>query len=432
MAIVANVSAQSIRKNYNEMTQSEKDALVSAFYQLRNGPDLINDLATFHNNNFSAIHYNGVNDDVFLAWHRRQIFEVEQAMQDINPNLSIPFWDWTIDNSVNSPLWDQNFLGQFNLDWNLSRSLGSSSLPTPSDVNSVQAITNWANYYSSLENGIVHVGAHIWVSGIMSGGASPRDPVFYLHHGMVDKLWQEWVEANNITTASNIYIKTSLPRYDGTYVFNGQTLPLVNPDDIVDSKSLGVFFAENQLAELVSYTVNNTYNSEENFYYQYRIEAKDNFVVPNGKKAKMESKNHVVFLPGFEASKGAVFLAKIDTDNNINSTAREGLMASRNQKEFDDIEVLENAFRKGSTLNDSEVIKVFPNPTAGIINLEMNEICYDCEVTIINSQGETLLMKKMAQTNILTIDINSLQQGLYILKVQDGNSTKMIEKITKL
>jgi len=87
------------------MTQSEKDALVSAFSQ---------HMATFHNANFGDIHSNlPVNPqlDVFLAWHRRIIFEIEQAMQDINSSISIPFWDWTVDNSASSSLWGQDVSG---------------------------------------------------------------------------------------------------------------------------------------------------------------------------------------------------------------------------------------------------------------------------------------------------------------------------------
>ncbi len=246
------LDAQSIRKNYKEMTQSEKDLLVSAFYQLRNGPDLILDLANFHATHFSSappfnsstpIHFNlpgNPGRDVFLAWHRRQIFEVEQAMQDINPRASIPFWDWTVDrsSSSSSELWRDDFMGSFNNNWNLNRQLGLSSvsLPTSSQVNSVQSETDWLTYTNNFERGAPHANPHTWVGGSMSSASSPIDPIFYLHHGMVDKLWQEWVDANNITPSSNIYQITNMPRYDGTYSFNGQTLSSVNPDNIVDGK----------------------------------------------------------------------------------------------------------------------------------------------------------------------------------------------------
>ncbi|GAA3004698.1 hypothetical protein GCM10020229_15770 [Kitasatospora albolonga] len=33
---------------------------------------------------------------------------------------------------------------------------------------------------------------HVWVGGMMSTGMSPNDPVFWLHHCFIDKLWSEW------------------------------------------------------------------------------------------------------------------------------------------------------------------------------------------------------------------------------------------------
>lgn len=429
------IQAQSIRKNYQEMTQSERDALVDAFYQLRNGADLVNDLATYHNNNFSAIHFNLPNNpesDVFLAWHRRQIFELEQAMQDINPNISIPFWDWTTDNSVNSDLWAQNFLGQFDSDWNLNRSLGGGQLPANSDVNSLQSISNWLDYSNTFERGVVHVGAHVWTGGIMSGGASPRDPVFYLHHGMVDKLWQDWVEANGITSSSDIYLIASLPRYDGTYVFDGVTLPLVNPDDIVDSKSLGVFFAEDQLARLENYTVSNTYNSQETFYYQYTIEVADNFVVPSGTNAKIESVNKVILKPGFHAQNGSSFIAKIDNDDNINTNARLSLtnQVTRNQKPFENIVMLEDAYE--TILSSKGVsLTVYPNPTANHINIEIKSRYTSGKIEIVDLQGKIIISKQL-KGNEEELNISQLESGTYVVKVTLDGKSSLNKKLAKL
>ncbi len=414
------VQAQSIRKNYQEMTQSEKDALVNAFYQLRNGADLINDIATYHNNNFNAIHFrlpNAPQSDVFLAWHRRLIFELEQAMQDINPNISIPFWDWTTDNSVNSNLWDQNFLGQFDSNWNLSRNLGRGQLPSALDVNQVQSISNWLNYSDTLERGIVHVGAHIWTGGIMSRSASPRDPVFYLHHGMVDKLWQDWVETNRITSSSNIYQITTLPRYDGTYVFDGTTLPSVNPDNIVDSKTLGVFFAENQLAQLENYSVSNTYNTQENFYYQYTIELGDNFVVPSGRNAKTESVTEVILKPGFHAQSGSSFVAKIDNNNNAKLTLAKKII--QNKKAFDNIITLKDAY--GTILSSKNIsLTIYPNPTLNHIKIEIKSQFSSGMLKIVDLQGKQMLLHKLHNTKE-KIDISQLKSGTYlVIIILDG------------
>jgi len=433
---VFSTSAQSIRKNHLEMTQSEKDALVGAFYQLRNGADLINDIADFHGNNFmntpNAIHFNLPNNpqlDVFLAWHRQNLFELEQHMQDINPNITIPFWNWVEERRHTDVLWDQNFLGQFDTDWNLERGFNYlHNLPTNSDVAYFQSKTDWLTYSNDLERGIVHAGAHMWVSGVMASGYSPKDPVFFLHHNMVDKLWQDWVEANNITPSSNIYQKTSLPRYDGTYVFDGVTLPLVNPDDIVNSKSLGVFFAENELAELESYTVSNTHRSQENFYYQYTIVAKNNFTVPTGKDAKIESVNEIVLKDGFLAEKGASFIGKIDADTDINTVRTHQVVS--NQKPFDNV-VGKNVYEQYSLRGEIE-LKLYPNPVRDNLRIEMNNSLEGYEIEILSIQGAVLLNKKLDKGNKLEINLSQLNSGVHFIRIIQNNEIIAIEKLIKL
>ncbi len=442
LGFLGSTNAQSIRKNYKEMTQTEKNALVSAFYQLRTGADLINDLATFHNNNFSAIHNNPPAQDVFLAWHRRQIFEVEQAMQSINPNLSIPFWDWTIDNSTSSDLWFNGFMGQFNSAWSLGRTFNSNfPLPTISQVTAIQNISTWTSYYAQLETSVVHTGAHNWVGrsinggpdGAMATGASPRDPVFYLHHGMIDKLYDEWITAHGITPSSNIYARINMPRYDGTYSFNGQTLPSVNPDNIVNSKALGVFYATSQLADLTNYTVSNTYRSLENFYYQYTIQAGMNFIVPSGKNAKFESVNQILLKPGFHAQNGSAFLAKIDTDNNIGTSAKTAIVRSNeNKKAFDNIVVVENAYiYRDEDIITNNNITFYPNPFESYINIEFKEDCADCSIELFDIQGSRLMQSDLIKDDTIQLEFIDLAQGIYILKVKQGGRVIRSGKIIK-
>ena len=42
----------------------------------------------------------------------------------------------------------------------------------------------------------LHNRVHIWVGGDMGPGTSPNDPVFYLHHCNVDRLWALWQHAH--------------------------------------------------------------------------------------------------------------------------------------------------------------------------------------------------------------------------------------------
>jgi len=40
--------------------------------------------------------------------------------------------------------------------------------------------------------GSIHNRVHLWVGGSMTPGTSPNDPVFFLHHCNVDRLWAAW------------------------------------------------------------------------------------------------------------------------------------------------------------------------------------------------------------------------------------------------
>lgn len=49
--------------------------------------------------------------------------------------------------------------------------------------------------------GTMHAAAHGAVGGTMGSYSSPNDPVFFLHHAQVDRLWAQWQEASGSTAA---------------------------------------------------------------------------------------------------------------------------------------------------------------------------------------------------------------------------------------
>lgn len=436
--------SQSIRKNYTEMTGYEKAALVNAFFELRNNGDLINDMSIFHNDFFNFdntfdptrldIHFNLPDEperDIFFAWHRRQIFEIEQAMQHIDPLISMPFWNSTIDQSPTSPLWDENFMGQFNAAWGLNRNLGATGvLPSPQDLVNVQSITDFLIYSNTLERGVVHAGAHRWTGGIMSGPPSPRDPIFYLHHSFIDKIWQEWQEVNQTSS----FIITSMIRYDGTYSFNGQLLPLVNPNDIIDSRSLGVFYADSQQVVMDYYTVSNTYQTPETFFYQYDIEVCDNFVIPQEKESQIVSGNRIVLKPGFHAANGSKFHARIDEETT--SASSQQMLASAppayNTKQFEHIDYQKNAY--ADLLENREEIKykVHPNPFVSAIELNLKGNAERIDIWISDIRGIELRRTSAGNTSRIAISgLENLAPGMYIINIQVNGGRIMGEKIIK-
>jgi tyrosinase len=128
----------------------------------------------------------------FLAWHRRFLWQFEQRLQKENPNLAIPYWDWIADPAIPAPLDDAATLRR----WSVLRSWTPRDMPTRAEVDNVTAATSFARFQRRLELG-PHVDVHVAVggedgSGTMNSASSPADPIFWLHHANIDRLWAKW------------------------------------------------------------------------------------------------------------------------------------------------------------------------------------------------------------------------------------------------
>jgi hypothetical protein len=72
-------------------------------------------------------------------------------------------------------------------------------MPVASDVAAASSRTKFIPFQRALE--AAHGSVHIAVGGpdgvgTMAGASSPADPLFWLHHANVDRLWAEWQQAN--------------------------------------------------------------------------------------------------------------------------------------------------------------------------------------------------------------------------------------------
>jgi hypothetical protein len=194
----------------------------------------------------------------FGPWHRFFLRDLELALQAIDPTISLPYWDWaqdsTLANPSTAPLWTDAYIGgdgdpmNSNLvpngpfkDWvalvasggglvkrgfkGIVRMLGRDpngfpTLPGPAEVTSSMNSQNaydsspWCessattpSFRNRLEGWLslqnepqgeprMHNRVHTWVGGDMQPGTSPNDPVFFLHHCNVDRLWALWQAAN--------------------------------------------------------------------------------------------------------------------------------------------------------------------------------------------------------------------------------------------
>ncbi|HEY1084678.1 MAG TPA: tyrosinase family protein [Prosthecobacter sp.] len=201
----------------------------------------------------------------FLPWHRQYILYFEKICGELigDPQFALPYWDWTEKSGIipdaffdvpelNVTHW--NDPGTYESEgWGpvdsisiraLAKGVGVQNDPlrggvfsTPA-INSILNETAFERFYRRLE-GSPHNGGHVAVGfpptgkpGHMGSGLSPLDPLFWLHHCNVDRLWAQWQMARNRTPSFNL-------TYDGNFA-DAQGNPVnVTADGSVDFVSLG-------------------------------------------------------------------------------------------------------------------------------------------------------------------------------------------------
>ena len=77
-----------------------------------------------------------------------------------------------------------------------TRNIGAfTTLPDAGDVAAAMGNATFNAFGAALEG--IHNSGHVWVGGtMMSIVTAPADPIFWMHHAEIDRLWAEWQQAN--------------------------------------------------------------------------------------------------------------------------------------------------------------------------------------------------------------------------------------------
>jgi tyrosinase len=187
----------------------------------------------------------------FLPWHRFMLIQLELQLQLAlgDDQVGLPYWDWAADGDRPAraqpaqPIWgDQVMGGQGNpittgpfaflpddpaswrvrieidasgrlraTDRGLRRSFaqGAPALPTRAQVRTALGLATfdappWSATSTGFRNRLegwrppapgstLHNRVHVWIGGDMLLSTSPNDPIFYLHHCNVDRIWAAWL-----------------------------------------------------------------------------------------------------------------------------------------------------------------------------------------------------------------------------------------------
>ncbi|KAJ3125907.1 hypothetical protein HK098_008100 [Nowakowskiella sp. JEL0407] len=213
-----------VRKEWRLLTADEKERYFNATLTLFNSPSLMDqdnfhsDLVKTHADIGSETHMT----NFFLPWHRYFVYMFEKRLQMIDPEITLPYFDWTMDsqNVSHSIVW-QDFGGGGDESYDIPREAKgciyrgpyaemSCELPSRDCIKRQQvpgilpsldlychltlAYDDYQSFRERME--VAHNMVHAEFGGTYRGSMayfySPNDPIFYVHHAQIDRLWSMW------------------------------------------------------------------------------------------------------------------------------------------------------------------------------------------------------------------------------------------------
>jgi len=224
-----------IRREWRNFSEKEKDEYFRAVHCLRTKPSI---LGTNHSlyDDFGYIHIQigeyAHETAGFLAWHRYFIHIYERALKEqCEYPGHLAYWDWELDwdNIEKSPIWasENGFGGDGKGDLSvgegrcvtdgpfanmtifyyeygeqehcLSRGFRSgvdkdrfvTSRLHPDLLQETFDHADYRTFNLALEDG-AHRAIPAFIQGEFGSFTSPNDPIFFLHHTQLDRLWWKW------------------------------------------------------------------------------------------------------------------------------------------------------------------------------------------------------------------------------------------------
>jgi tyrosinase len=207
-----------VRKNANNLTVGERNRLLAAFATLNNRG--MGRFADFRNVHTSAGDPEAHSNAGFPPWHRAYLLDLERELQRIDPSVALPYWRF---DQPAPNVFTREFIGV--ADPSTGRVLFSASNPLqfwatdgvtgivrrPRFNTQTQRATSLSgpvitetetfqlglpdNRYTRFRRyeGNPHGTAHVSFTGSISSiPTAAKDPLFFLLHCNVDRLWAKW------------------------------------------------------------------------------------------------------------------------------------------------------------------------------------------------------------------------------------------------
>lgn len=224
-----------VRKNANTLLPRERDRFLEALARLNaGGTGLYQDFRDMHVGASDAEEHRGPQ---FLPWHRTYLLDLERELQAIDPAVSLHYWRFdepapnifrsdfmgaTAQVSLFNPARDVVFdpghpLGGWItdgvpgirrsalFDTQTSAAPGRPGFPVLSEAATL-ALGDFYFAFAQME-GSPHGAAHVsFIGSISSISTAVKDPLFFMLHANVDRLWALWQWLNRRTDPDDLNV----------------------------------------------------------------------------------------------------------------------------------------------------------------------------------------------------------------------------------
>jgi tyrosinase len=132
----------------------------------------------------------------FFAWHRGYMYYFERQLRAVSGDtkLVLPYWDYYTNPTLPAEFTNSNYgnpLYVARVNTNVRQALTMA----PFSSTLINFPRNTANAFEPSFEDMPHNPVHDIIGGWMADMQSPTDPIFWLHHANVDRLWVAWVNA---------------------------------------------------------------------------------------------------------------------------------------------------------------------------------------------------------------------------------------------
>jgi tyrosinase len=132
----------------------------------------------------------------FLAWHRGYLYHFERCLRAVSGDeqLVLPYWNYYANSDLPAEFTTPDSDNPLYVE-RVNTNVAPALTMAPFDAALTAFPRGTENAFETSIEDAPHGPVHDVIGGIMADMQSPLDPIFWLHHANVDRLWVAWCSA---------------------------------------------------------------------------------------------------------------------------------------------------------------------------------------------------------------------------------------------